>query len=967
MTVSRENCLSDCLIPGTDSDVRALYEQLPERSHDLQFGLFEDEVVVCDTETTGLNPKTCSLLEIAAIRLRGGEAIEEFHTFVDSGTRIPEEITELTGISQDDLIGAPNPRDAVARFASFVGKSNLVAHNAEFDRAFIMKHADPGEFTGAWVDSLALSLIVLPRLRSHRLVDLARAFGLHAPSHRALDDTVCLGQLWRILLAGIQSMTPGLAARIAELSPQTDWSLRPYFKQGAQAYPGVDFSLRKNRQDRMRQGEVQDLPAAEDIPLQFCDDETIDEAFAPNGIVGQMYQSFEAREEQRAMAYEVAAALRFGDFRIIEAGTGVGKSMAYLVPLALAAQGNGITVGVATKTNALMDQLMFNELPRLKEALGDLRYVALKGYEHYLCLRKLERMARNDQDDPIATINMIATLLSFTAQTSHGDLDALNLGWVRLPRSDIQANPHDCLKKRCPFYPRLCFLHGARKSAHGAHIVVTNHALLFRDMEIENSILPPIRHWVVDEAHSVEAEARKQLSFIFNSRDLDANFKRLTSKNGTLARIRKQAPSLEGGNLLFGVTVDVENRIGNLQLVAASFYDPLMNIPSNDARDQGAYSTVTTWISAQMRDSNTWGEIKEPGFKLADDLKGLNGRIADLISMLEQFEGEFSNQLAELTTIRSRIFSNEEALRLVLEGSDQRFVYSLQLDRNPHWPAQGLEAMRLDAGETLVEDFYPNLRSVVFTSATLATAEHEPFAHFMRATGLDRVTDTPVHAAQFASSYDYDRKMTILLPTDVPEPNSSRYHEAFARLLYETHVALGGSVLTLFTNRRDMDAFYKELKPQLANAGIGLIAQTRGTSTKTIRDRFLADESLSLFALKSFWEGFDAPGDTLRCVIIARLPFGRPTDPLVREREERDGRAAWGKHSLPEAVVELKQAAGRLIRNSKDRGWLILADSRLQTKNYAKSFLRAMPTHDIRALSTDEIARLMETQEPGLV
>ena len=209
--------------------------------------------------------------------------------------------------------------------------------------------------------------------------------------------------------------------------------------------------------------------------------------------------------------------------------------------------------------------------------------------------------------------------------------------------------------------------------------------------------------------------------------------------------------------------------------------------------------------------------------------------------------------------------------------------------------------------------------------------------------------------------------MSVLLPSDMPEPNSPGHHDAFLRLLYEVHVAMGGSVLTLFTNRREMEAFYRELKPLLANEGIELVAQTRGTNTKSLRDRFLSDRNLSMFALKSFWEGFDAPGDTLRCVIIARLPFSRPDDPITREREVRDGRAAWGRYSLPEAVMDLKQAAGRLIRNSTDSGWLVLADARLQTKNYAKSFLRAMPTPDIRTLTTDEIARLMETQEPGAV
>ena len=969
MVVSREIRLNEFLIAGTDDDVSNMYRQLPERARELQFGLIEDEVVVLDTETTGLNPSSCSLLEIAAIRMRGGETIGTFQTFVDPGHAIPSEITELTGITQADIAGAPTPREAVEALAEFAGDCNLVAHNASFDQQFIMRQANPGELPGQWIDTLSLSQIVLPRLKSHRLLDLAAAFGLSTPTHRAMDDTVALGALWRILLAGIQAMTPGLAARIAELSPQTDWPLRPYFAQAALEHPGVDFSLRRNRTERTQGTSLPPRPDADDIPLSFCDESRIDEAFSPTGALGSMYSDYEERQEQLDMAHEVTSCLREGDIRVIEAGTGVGKSMAYLVPVAFGAHENKVTMGVATKTNALMDQLVYHELPRLNSVLGqELSYIALKGYDHYLCLRKLEHMARADQGDNCDVISMIATLLNFTAQTSHGDLDALNISWVRLPRGDIQANANDCLKKRCPYFPRRCFLHGARRAATSADIVVTNHALLFRDMQADNGILPPIRHWIIDEAHGVEGEARRQLSSSITSRELEITLGHLSNpKSGIMARVRKRADKLEGGDMLYGVTADIENRIGQIQLVAAEFFTALTELPSPNARDRGSYNIVTVWISDEMRQGHTWCELCVPGTKLADLLWGLNGRLADLISMLEQFEGEFVNQLAELSGITANVKGAVDALRLILDGTDERYVTSLQIDRNPRYPMQALEAMRLDIGESLATDLYPQTRSLVFTSATLATAEREPFAHFLRATGLDRVTDKPVYTSIFASGYDYDHNMSVLLPSDMPEPNAPDYHEAFAQLLYEVHVAMGGSVLTLFTNRREMESFYRELKPRLANEGIDLIAQTRGTSTKSLRDRFLSDRSLSMFALKSFWEGFDAPGDTLRCVIIARLPFSRPDDPIAREREARDGRAAWGRYSLPEAVMDLKQAAGRLIRNSTDSGWLVLADARLQTKNYAKSFLRAMPTQDIRTLTISEIARLMETQEPGSV
>lgn len=550
MVVSREIRLNEFLIAGTDDDVSNMYRELPERARELQFGLVEDEVVVLDTETTGLNPSSCSLLEIAAIRMRGGETVDSFQTFVDPGRAIPAEITELTGITQADIAGAPTPREAVEALAKFAGDCNLIAHNASFDQGFIMRQANPGELPGQWIDTLSLSQIVLPRLKSHRLLDLAAAFGLSTPTHRAMDDTVALGALWRILLVGIQAMTPGLAARIAELSPQTDWPLRPYFAQAALEHPGVDFSLRRNRTERTQGTSLPPRPDADDIPLSFCDESRIDEAFSPTGALGSMYPDYEERQEQLGMAHEVAACLREGDIRVIEAGTGVGKSMAYLVPVAFGARENKVTMGVATKTNALMDQLVYHELPRLNSVLGqELSYIALKGYDHYLCLRKLEHMARADQGDNCDVISMIATLLNFTAQTSHGDLDALNISWVRLPRGDIQANANDCLKKRCPYFPRRCFLHGARRAATSADIVVTNHALLFRDMQADNGILPPIRHWIIDEAHGVEGEARRQLSSSITSRELETMLGHLSNpKNSIMARVRKRADKLEGGD-----------------------------------------------------------------------------------------------------------------------------------------------------------------------------------------------------------------------------------------------------------------------------------------------------------------------------------------------------------------------------------------------------------------------------------
>jgi len=230
------------------------------------------------------------------------------------------------------------------------------------------------------------------------------------------------------------------------------------------------------------------------------------------------------------------------------------------------------------------------------------------------------------------------------------------------------------------------------------------------------------------------------------------------------------------------------------------------------------------------------------------------------------------------------------------------------------------------------------------------------FAYFAQGVGLDRLPPAQAGCLRLDSCYDFDANMTVLLPTDLPEPNAAGFGVALEQMLYELHAAMGGSVLTLFTNRREMERCYERLRPQLEQQGLALKCQFRGTSTKRLRDDFLADEALSLFALRSFWEGFDAPGDTLRCVVIPKLPFGRPNDPLQKERELREGRQAWRGYVLPEAVIDLKQAAGRLIRSSKDSGYLVLADARLRTKFYGPDFLNALPSQNRVALETSALA-----------
>ncbi len=956
--------LKDILIPGTDDDVRAKYESLAERAKTASFGLIEPQYVVLDTETTGFNSTSDVMIEIAAAIMQGPDILERFSTFVDPGRPIPENIVELTGITDEDVKGAPDAWQAVKSLDEFIGDRQIIAHNAAFDRSFIAACCPLASSLGdedRWIDSVELSRIALSRLSEHKLQTLSDIFGTTRSTHRAIDDVEALCALWRIMLVGLSDLPAGLPQLFAEMFPQTPWPLREVFSQVAGVTDGAKFSLkearrvRENSQKQRQKVDAQELDggilagSSEQLSAK-----ELDQAFSDSGILAQMYGHFEPRAEQLQMATELVNALNTRTHRVIEAGTGVGKSMAYLLPLSLFSQRNQVTCGVATKTNALLDQLVYHELPKLNETLPNgVSYVAVKGYDHYPCLRKLMNLTREDRVFAnTASPTTVAMLLSFTCQSARGDLDPLFLNLRELARFEICASADDCLKHKCRYY-QGCMLHGARRAAKKADIVITNHALLFCDMGTENGILPPIRQWVIDEAHGVEDEARKQLSFALESRTFKQALNSLAGASGVLGMMERKATPLDGASLLLAKIHEAKEEGQTLTVIAESFFSQIKEL--TELGEKSSYNTIELWINEHIRESGVWGTVVSTGRSVATRLSKLWTACRDVVSLSSQFE-ELTEIQGDLQGLTAELKGTEESLLLILDGSNTDYVYYAELDRRVDSQFDRLIAARLDIGEVLMGRLYPEMMSVIFTSATLAAGTS--FEYFARSTGLDRLPMEKWQAVQLASSYDFERNMAVYLPTDIPEPNTPGYKDALAKLIFDVHVALGGSTLTLFTNRRDMEDLYARLKQDLADVNITLRCQTQGNSAKRLRDEFLSNKSVSLFALRSFWEGFDAPGDTLQCVIIPKLPFGKPNDPLMKERDLRE-KNAWKNYALPEAIIDLKQAAGRLIRSSTDSGALVLADSRLLSKWYGRSFLKALPSQQHYTYDTEAIAQAL--------
>jgi ATP-dependent DNA helicase DinG len=329
----------------------------------------------------------------------------------------------------------------------------------------------------------------------------------------------------------------------------------------------------------------------------------------------------------------------------------------------------------------------------------------------------------------------------------------------------------------------------------------------------------------------------------------------------------------------------------------------------------------------------------------------------ELVGFMEDVDGAaiIQRDIASTAMALKDLLASAE---LILFDGSATFAYAAHLIKRGQG-GENLQALMLNVGSAMNEMLYARAHSIVFTSATMTIAQS--FESFNSSMGLGESEHSAVRTCYLESSYDFDANMVVYIAEDMPEPNAPGYLEALEKLLIGVHRAQQGSTLTLFTNRREMEKSYQTVQRAVKQDDLRIVCQKWGVSVKGLRDDFLSDEHLSLFALKSFWEGFDAPGATLKTVVIPKLPFGKPTDPLSCERGQVDPQA-WSHYVLPAAVLETKQAAGRLIRTSTDRGALVLADKRLITKGYGKVFLNSLPSRNIQVLSSSEIFEVLSRE-----
>ena len=670
-------------------------------------------------------------------------------------------------------------------------------------------------------------------------------------------------------------------------------------------------------------GKARHLPTHEDCSQ--IDVENVQSHLRKGGTLGRM-PGYEERPGQIDMAGAIAAAFNSRSHLMIEAGTGVGKSLAYLVPAILWAWTNDTPVVISTATRNLQSQLIGSDIPKALAILGDdaaaFKVALLKGRTNYLCLKSVdEYFAAGYWTLPADEQALVPAFIEWLQATPDGDLD----GYDGLPKTHISRQGDECSGRRCPFY-RQCFVHKARKRAAESHLVIVNHALLLAEATSPGSgILPGYGRLVIDEAHNLESIATDYLSAEFSMQALNRVIRRILRHNKEYARSAAAVLSAAESYL--------------------SFLGKLLP-PKIDARRFDSQRFYWEDVPTLRR---LQSEFEQPLIALVHRMHDDAVATDDIDAAMKIDSG--ANQLLSI--------ANEAAF--VVKGELDTHAYWVERVRDGRRKEVRLVAAPLSVAKELDTLFYGPKDSVILSSATLRVGND--FKYMARRLGCrpPSVEDGRFQFLVASSPFDYFRQALVLAPDCLPDPSSepSKYAAALAGLMRDLFTATNGRALVLFTSYEMMSAVAANARPGLEECGIRLLAQGEGLSRERITAELReSSDKVVLFGAQSFWEGVDVAGEALSCVVLARLPFAQVGDPIIEARSEqieRNGGSPFRDYALPEAVIKFRQGFGRLVRTKSDRGVVVVTDPRIVTKSYGATFRKSIPASVHTVTETDEL------------
>jgi len=931
---------------------------------------FPESFVGLDLETTGVDSSVDLIIEVGAIRFENGVPVEEMAALVDPGCPIPTDVVHLTGITDEDVRGAPRIDEILDPLLEFLADDPIVAHHAPFDLGFLNTAAKetPGKLfgSGGVYDTLVLSRVVIPRLTNHRLQTVAAFFDVPVDrSHRAPDDARTVARVFLRLIGLFCELGPALLRDMARLAdPQTrtliDAALieaertlapRAVPDHGAKAAELV-------RYDNARRTDLRRTPREETAELDL--DELVG-LFDAGGAIAERLPGYEERAEQLRMMRAVGDSLNSGVHLVVEAGTGVGKSLAYLAPAAHFAAANGERIVVSTGTRNLQEQLFKKDIPFLEETLDvEFSSALLKGRSNYLCEHRWRQLLERGLSAQERA--RLLPVVVWEAETASGDISENTAFRTRgYLWSRISADGGPCLGQACP-YRDECYLIRARRNAQAANLVVVNHSLLFSDTETDNRVLGDYAYAICDEAHNIEETATEHLGRRASHWRVRSVLDSIDRKDGEESGIV--------ADLLEGLRRTDSSGSADAVLVAAE------RCRADVAAASGRAEDFFGLLLERHRDLNDGQQVEFGRLRcregssvasiLAPELEALTTALstaAESASTLADLSADLDVDQEE-AIFQNLLYQSERARELAVDleylasAADPESVFWLEVRTFREKTECELRCAPVSVADKMEAFLYSRVESLVMTSATLTVDGR--FDFFMERVGLDLLPDWKVQTLNVGSPYDYDAQAVAVVAGHLPAPSSPGFNGVVADIISRAVPGVEGGTLVLFTSRSSLDAVFRLVRDPLTARGKVVLAQGHSGSASAILDEFTRVTDSVLLATRSFWEGVDVPGRSLELLVIVKLPFPVPSDPVIQahcELYDRAGVGSFGRYMVPRTAIRLRQGFGRLIRSTKDSGVVALLDSRLVTKRYGERLLEQLPT-TVRILRSD--ASLLE-------
>lgn len=717
---------------------------------------------------------------------------------------------------------------------------------------------------------------------------------------------------------------------------------------------------------------------------------------APEGPLSRILPSFEARQEQIDMMRDVIEAYNTSKVALIEAGTGTGKSIAYLLPAILWAIHTGERTLISTNTINLQEQLLYKDIPLLAKAMGHkINAVLVKGMGNYLCLRKLFDVQQESQlipgDEEAVELQKIEKWGNTTSEGSRSNLSFMpkQAIWEK-----VCAESDTCTREKCPFYKK-CFFFKARKQANDAQIMISNHSLLFSDLAFRSmsengaGILPDYKRVVLDEAHNIEDIATDHFASKANGLAILRTLGRLASEKrgkayGKLQVLYDNLIKTYGHELpddvsaiinklnleLSSLRRDIRQQTVDLFDSYANFIDIITpgseeddpegrGVKENKLRILPQHLTHAYWRDELVVQSQ---ELIKLLRKFVQVLHNIESDLQNLFN--ESFDEKTQGIRAEITALANRLEGVSETLEAFIHkeipGSKVRWIASQNL---PSLRSVNIVDADLDISHLLVDSLFLRFPTTILCSATLTTNRHFKFIRERLGLTTAKMNGKPITENIYESPFDFKNQALLAIPTDMPDPSDSQFTKEAAKRILQAIQASHGNTFVLFTSYSMLRYCSQLLSDKLKELRFPLLKQGDNTRKKLLEEFIKTDRSV-LFGTDSFWEGVDVAGDALRCVIITKLPFQVPKEPIIQARMEAikaRGGNPFMDYAVPNAIVKFKQGFGRLIRKKKDRGCIICLDSRLVNKYYGKLFLNSLPECQKIFVTSDEMVDAMKT------